>query len=87
MRSRPGVAPGGGIGAEEAEMTERFGFVAAFASFLSEHEQRERIVGPYVAALERIGGARWAPEQVAEAVAGAPLFLLVATGGTMSPFA
>ena len=60
-------------------MTVRFGFIPVKPKFLLSEEALDQIVGSYMLALERMGGERWSDETLENP---APLFYLIATGGT-----
>ena len=60
-------------------MTVRFGFIPVKPKFLLSEEALTQIVGSYMLALEHIGGERWSDETLENP---APLFYLMATGGT-----
>ncbi len=60
-------------------MSTEFGILTVAPDSLVSDEAVESITGDYVTALQTLGGASWTEENVADP---APLFLLVATGGT-----
>jgi L-fucose isomerase-like protein len=60
-------------------MTVRFGFIPVKPRFLLSEEAFNQIVGSYILALEQMGGERWSDETLENS---APLFYLMATGGT-----
>ena len=60
-------------------MTVRFGFIPVKPRFLLSEEAFNQIVGSYILALEQMGGERWSDETLESS---APLFYLMATGGT-----
>jgi len=60
-------------------MTVRFGVIPVKPRFLLSEEAFNQIVGSYILALEQMGGERWSDETLENS---APLFYLMATGGT-----
>jgi L-fucose isomerase-like protein len=60
-------------------MTARFGFIPVKPRFLLSEEAFDQAVGSYILALEQMGGERWSAETLENP---APLFYLMATGGT-----
>ena len=60
-------------------MTVRFGFIPVKSSLLLSEEALDQIVGSYILALEQMGGERWSDGPLENP---APLFYLMATGGT-----
>ncbi|HZL06550.1 MAG TPA: hypothetical protein VFE45_14250, partial [Coriobacteriia bacterium] len=60
-------------------MSARFGFTAAFSPLVVGDDPQQRIAGPYVAALETIGGQL---TDAASSPADVPFLVFVATGGT-----
>lgn len=60
-------------------MTTRFGFMPAASVLVAGEDEQNRIIGDYIVALEHAGGERWTKAQFGDR---APLFFLVATGGT-----
>jgi len=60
-------------------MTARFGFIPVKPRVLLSEEAFDRAVGSYILALEQMGGERWSDETLENS---APLFYLMATGGT-----
>jgi L-fucose isomerase-like protein len=60
-------------------MTVRFGVIPVKPRFLLSEEAFSQIVGSYILALEQMGGERWSDETLENS---APLFYLMATGGT-----
>jgi L-fucose isomerase-like protein len=64
---------------QEARMAVRFGFIPVRPGPLLSEEAFDQAVGSYILALERMGGERWSGETLENP---APLFYLMATGGT-----
>jgi L-fucose isomerase-like protein len=60
-------------------MTVRFGFIPVKPRFLLSEGAFDQAVGSYILALEQMGGERWSDETLENP---APLFYLMATGGT-----
>lgn len=60
-------------------MSTEFGILTVAPDFLVDEETVQAITGDYVAALKALGGTAWTEENLVDP---APLFLLVATGGT-----
>jgi L-fucose isomerase-like protein len=60
-------------------MTVRFGVIPVKPRFLLSEEAFNQIVGSYILTLEQMGGERWSGETLENS---APLFYLMATGGT-----
>jgi L-fucose isomerase-like protein len=60
-------------------MSTEFGILTVAPDFLVDEDTVQAITGDYVEALETLGGVPWTEENLADP---APLFLLVATGGT-----
>jgi L-fucose isomerase-like protein len=60
-------------------MSARFGFIPVKSRLLPSEGALDQIVGSYFLALEQMGGERWSAETLENP---APLFYLMATGGT-----
>jgi len=60
-------------------MSTEFGILTVAPDFLADEETVQAITGDYVVALKALGGTAWIEENLVDP---APLFLLVATGGT-----
>jgi L-fucose isomerase-like protein len=61
-------------------MHQQFGIIPMHPGTLLGEGELEAIIGPYIRSLEKIGGERWGADSSPDD--GAPLFLLVATGGS-----